>query len=101
MSDDLQAAILRQWKQSRPMVLERIRALQEAAGALAAQRLEPHEIEAARSDAHKLVGSLGTFGLPRGSELARHVEQELEAGGPDPTLLADLLAQLRAVVEAS
>lgn len=101
VSDDLQAAIVRLWKQSRPIVLGRIDGIQETASRLAAGRLEPHEIENARAEAHKLVGSLGTFGIPRGSELAWGVEQELEGGDCDPARLADLLVQLRAVVEAS
>jgi HPt (histidine-containing phosphotransfer) domain-containing protein len=82
-------------------VLERIGNLEQTAGALAAGSLAPSKVEQARGEAHKLVGSLGTFGLPRGSEIAREVEQELERGGRNPELLADLLAQLRAEVEAS
>lgn len=101
VSEDLQAAIVRLWTQSRPIVLGRIDGLQETARSLAAGRLEPEEIEKARAEAHKLVGSLGTFGLPRGSELAGGVEQEFEASDCDPARLADLLAQLRALVEAS
>lgn len=101
MSDDIQAAIIRLWKRSRPIVLERIGTLEETTSGLAAGRREPGEIEQARVDAHKLVGSLGTFGLPLGSELAREVEEELQCGGRDPARLAALLAQLRAVVEAS
>lgn len=99
--DDVQAAIARWWRQSRPVVLERIGDLEETAGALAEGRASPARVEQARAEAHKLAGSLGTFGLPRGSEIARELEQELERGGRNPELLADLLAQLRAVVEAS
>ena len=101
MSEDVQAAITRLWARSRPVVLERIDALQETAGELAAGRLEHQQVEEARADAHKLVGSLGTFGIPRGSDLARGVEHELEGGGGDPARLSDLLAELRAVVEAT
>ena len=101
MSEDVQAAITRLWARSRPVVLERIAALQVTAAQLAAGRLESDQIEDARADAHKLVGSLGTFGIPQGSDLARGVERELEGGGGDPARLTDLLAQLRQVVEAS
>ena len=101
MSEDVQAAITRLWARSRPVVLERIAALQVTATELAAGRLESHQVEDARADAHKLVGSLGTFGIPQGSDLARGVERELEDGGGDPARLSDLLAQLRQVVEAS
>jgi len=100
VSDDVQAAVVRLWRRSRPVVLERIAALEEAATALAAGRLEPHEVEQSRAEAHKLVGSLGTFGVPRGSELARGVEHELAGSGQDAGLIADLLARLRAAVEA-
>jgi HPt (histidine-containing phosphotransfer) domain-containing protein len=101
VSDDVHAAIARLWQRSRPIVLERVAALQETATALAAGRLDAKDVRAARTDAHKLVGSLGTFGVERGSELARCIEQELEAGGHDAGRLADLVAQLRDVVEAS
>ena len=100
-NDDVQAAIARWWERSRPVVLERIGDLEETASALAAGGVAPARVEQARAEAHKLAGSLGTFGFPRGSEIARELEQELERGGRNPELLADLLAQLRAVVEAS
>jgi HPt (histidine-containing phosphotransfer) domain-containing protein len=101
VSDDVLAAIARLWVQSRPVVLERIDELQETARGLSEGRMTAQELEGARTEAHKLAGSLGTFGLPRGSELARDVEQELETGGRNPALLSDLLAQLRAVVDES
>jgi len=60
------------------------------------------ELEAARTAAHKLVGSLGTFGFPRGSELAVRIEGLLDAGpGPaDGGRLADLVADMRTVLDA-
>ena len=101
MSDDVHAAIARLWQRSRPAVLERVAALQETATALAAGPLDAEDVRAARAEAHKLVGSLGTFGVEHGSELARRVELELEAGGHDAARLADLTAQLRDAVQAS
>jgi Hpt domain len=101
VSDDVHAAIARLWQRSRPAILEKVGALQATAAGLAAGRLDAEDVSAARVEAHKLVGSLGTFGVEGGSELARCVEQELEAGGRDPARLTDLTAQLRAAVEAS
>jgi HPt (histidine-containing phosphotransfer) domain-containing protein len=101
VSDDVHAAIARLWQRSRPVVLEKVAALQATATALAAGPVDAEEVRAARAEAHKLAGSLGTFGVERGSELARSVEEELEAGGHDATRLANLTAELRAVVEAS
>lgn len=101
MSEDVHAAIARLWQGSRPVVLQRVAALQDTAAALAAGRLDADDVPAARTAAHKLVGSLGTFGVAHGSELARLIEQELETARPDPARLADLAAQLRAAVEAS
>ncbi|MFB8787942.1 MAG: Hpt domain-containing protein [Potamolinea sp.] len=33
----------------------------------------------AKLEAHRLIGSLGTFGLPQGSEVAREMEKLLQA----------------------
>jgi chemotaxis protein histidine kinase CheA len=101
VSDDIHAAIARLWKSSRPVVLERVAALQETASALAAGPVDADDVRAARGEAHKLVGSLDTFGVEHGSELARCIEQELDAGGHDPARLAELTAQLRAAVQAT
>ena len=77
MPDDIHAAIARLWERSRPVVLERVAALQETATALAAGPVA-EDVHDARAEAHKLAGSLGTFGVAQGSELARGIEQELE-----------------------
>lgn len=50
----------------------------------------------AMDTAHKLAGSLGMFGYPRGTELAREIEQMLEYDGiVDPGLLRELVVELR------
>ena len=58
----------------------------------------------AERDAHKLAGSLGMFGLPHGSELARELEQSLApVGGPalaETPRLAELVLALRGQLDA-
>jgi HPt (histidine-containing phosphotransfer) domain-containing protein len=55
----------------------------------------------ARTAAHKLAGSLGSFGLAHGSELARELERRFEPGGDpvDPREAAQLVSELRNVIE--
>lgn len=61
----------------------------------------------AERDAHKLAGSLGMFGLPRGSEVAAELERSLGvAGGPAAAelprlaeLVLDLQNQLLGLLE--
>ncbi|MFN2521598.1 MAG: Hpt domain-containing protein, partial [Candidatus Limnocylindria bacterium] len=56
--------------------------------ALLSDELPPEMADRALREAHKLAGSLGTFGLPRGSEIARGIESwftaDGEAGFRDP-----------------
>ena len=65
--------------------------------------LDAATAEAARREAHKLTGSLGTFGIPEGTERARALELALEdgAGPADPTRLEADVAALRRIVEES
>jgi two-component system alkaline phosphatase synthesis response regulator PhoP len=61
----------------------RVATLEQALVALAAGCLDDELRLVAKREAHKLVGSLGTFGLTRGTDLAREVEQGLaQAHGP-------------------
>lgn len=60
----------------------RLDTLDGAVAAISAGTLDDELRVFAERDAHKLVGSLGTFGLRRGSELALELEQGL---GPDRT----------------
>lgn len=65
------------WEKRKPQTEERIRVLEEVTAALVEGRLEPDLLDAGIEAAHKLSGSLGSFGYPRGSELAFQIEAVL------------------------
>jgi len=67
-------ALERLWIKFLPEIEQRVAVLEAAAQALAAGSLLAGQREAAHAAAHKLAGSLGTFGLQRGTDLARQVE---------------------------
>jgi HPt (histidine-containing phosphotransfer) domain-containing protein len=97
-------AMNRLWTQFSPQIEERVSLLESAALAFAEGSLTSAQCEEASSAAHNLAGVLGTFGLDRGTELAREAEllysrgpSSLKAQNGRPTALA---AQLRAVVAA-
>lgn len=58
------------WQRRRPDAVARIEILEEATAALIEGRLDDELRRAGEEAAHKLSGSLGSFGYPRGSELA-------------------------------
>jgi HPt (histidine-containing phosphotransfer) domain-containing protein len=82
-------ALDRLWKQFLPQIEERVAALESAGTALRANRLSHDQREAAHAAAHKLAGILGTFGLTRGTILAREAEV-LYSGETDPEAAAQL-----------
>lgn len=67
------------WEKNLPVLRERLTQLEAAAEAAAAGTLSAEQRREAGSTAHKLAGSLGMFGYPRGTELARALEQSFEA----------------------
>ena len=71
---DLGNALDKLWKQFLPQMYERLDAIDAAVAALAAGSLTIDQRAAANSAAHKLAGVLGTFGLTRGTVLAREAE---------------------------
>lgn len=83
------------WRRSLPQVLERLAILEQAASAASIAPLPSIVQRDATSVAHKFSGSLGMFGFPEGTRLARELEQELGADMPHPPLLAELTSQLR------
>ena len=62
------------WERSRHTVAERAQLLQSAGELWNDNRLDPATKLRAVDSAHKLAGVLGTFGLPRGTDLAREAE---------------------------
>jgi HPt (histidine-containing phosphotransfer) domain-containing protein len=63
------------WERSKTTVVQRVEILREARTAAGKGQLdEPARLRAVDA-AHKLAGVLGTFGLPRGTELAREAEE--------------------------
>jgi DNA-binding response OmpR family regulator len=68
--------------------------LQQADVALRAGELSQTLQETARQEAHKLAGSLGIFGHPDGSELAREAEHLLAQTDRPHTISASFFSQL-------
>ena len=75
--------------------------LEAANQALAAGKLSDHIRAEAHAAAHKLAGTLGTFGLTKGTILAREAEILYSGGETDPaalTQLQDITRQLKTLV---
>jgi DNA-binding response OmpR family regulator len=59
--------------------IEKVAIFDRAIGQLKTGNLDDELRRESQSQAHKLVGSLGTLGLPKGSEVARKIEHLLKA----------------------
>ena len=97
----LDAAIAALWRDAKPRALARVEVLEGAVAALGRGSLDADAAAEAASEAHKLAGALGTFGMPGGTAHARTLEHALAGGasaGDAPALAAEVAA-LRAVVE--
>ncbi|GBE94994.1 response regulator [Nostoc cycadae] len=66
-------AIAGVWQRFQGRVDEQIKVLEQAV-------VNPKLLNQAQKEAHTLAGSLGTFGFPTGSKLARKIEQLLKSG---------------------
>ncbi len=84
------------WRRKLPMVREHLAVLAQAAEHVhSASLTAPLRSEAAIS-AHKLAGSLGMFGYPEGTRIAREMEHLLDAEATPPAdTFSGLLRQLR------
>jgi HPt (histidine-containing phosphotransfer) domain-containing protein len=101
---ELAAAIDKLWVRFLPDIRQRVDLLQAAAVACAANTLLASQREAAHAAAHKLAGTLGTFNLFSGTELAREFELAFSnQAALDSTLaerLASIAAELRMIVDS-
>lgn len=89
------------WERNLPAVRERVEAIERAARAARKGKADATLASEAREAAHKLAGSLGSFGLDRGSELARRLERRLEPTGElgEADEIARLVSELRGAIE--
>ncbi len=97
---EITAALDRLWVRFLPEILARVEILESAALALGSETLSPTQRESATSAAHKLAGTLGTFSLVRGTEVARELEHLYASGeGPSPETAAQKARELREMIE--
>jgi HPt (histidine-containing phosphotransfer) domain-containing protein len=99
----MQTMISALWERSRHTVAERARLLQSAGDLWNENRLDAATKLRAVDSAHKLAGVLGTFGLPRGTDLAREAEglfgQSTPPDKAEMERLQVLLGELASLIE--
>jgi HPt (histidine-containing phosphotransfer) domain-containing protein len=90
------------WHKYLPDIRERAQVLEDAARSASAGKLSQSEREAAKSAAHKLAGTLGTFGLHRGTDLARELEHiYADAASTVPAAqLTAIAAEIQSIIES-
>lgn len=91
------------WAKFLPDIRERASILDTAAAAARSGRLDDDLRNAAQSAAHKLAGTLGTFGLQHGTELARELEVRFARGGisvAEAAAIARVATEIRTMIDA-
>jgi diguanylate cyclase (GGDEF)-like protein len=91
------------WERNRATIIEQVEVLEDAVASLLEGNLEEDLRRTAQSEAHKLAGSVGTFGFAEGSRIAREMEltfQDASLLDEAHTLrLSELVVQLRDELE--
>lgn len=87
------------WPSFKPKMLERIQLIETALSQWQAAQLTAELREQARTAAHTLAGSLGTFGFARGTQLAQELEDGLSFSGESLQRLQEKIWQLRKELE--
>jgi HPt (histidine-containing phosphotransfer) domain-containing protein len=92
------------WARFLPEIKARVAVLEAATQTASEGKLTAEQREASQAAAHKLAGVLGTFGLTRGTVLARELELTFarestprRAAGPK---IAETAAELRSLIES-
>jgi|CZKZ01.1.fsa_nt_gi hypothetical protein len=101
---NLASALDMLWTRFQPEIRNRVELLAAAAAACAANDLSAAQRDAAHDAAHKLAGTLGTFNLAHGTELAREFEllSSLE-NAPDSATrdrMISIAAEIRTIVDS-
>lgn len=71
------AAVAKVWERFKDRIADRVTTIEQASTALQSGELTEELQGLAEREAHKLAGSLGTFGFAKGSEIAREIEHLL------------------------
>lgn len=92
------------WARFLPDIRARVSVLEAGTQAASEGKLTAKQREASQTAAHKLAGVLGTFGLTRGTVLARELEltfsRESSPGRDAGAKLAGIVAELRSMIES-
>lgn len=91
------------WERYKGAMTARMSVIEGATRRLLDGELSDSERKKAHAEAHKLAGSIGTFGYLEASRLAREIEELLDRQGPlgdgEAAQLSVLAARLRAEVD--
>ncbi len=102
-SKEIKKVLLRVWEKRKPLTLERISTIEKACLALQAGTLTAGALSQALVEAHRLAGSLGTFGFAKATEICRGLEGILkDSATPVASRVQQmtfLLEQLRAELD--
>lgn len=97
------AEMVELWERYRTRTFEKVTLLEQAAAKLLVGDLDRLLQDQAREEAHRLAGSVGSFGYTEGSRLAREIESVLQGSAPtehaETQHLAALIAALRMDLE--
>lgn len=98
------AAIQQMWQDSQERLQGQLGKLEEAIAHLSTNTLTLDLRQFAHTVAHRLIGSLGAFGMPQAAELARQIERTLKTPtaavqSEEAVQLKSLLGQLRQVIQ--
>lgn len=97
------AALAALWTTYRETLLARVDVLDDAVIAVLEERLDRDGARTAAREAHKLAGSLGSFGIAEGSRVARELEHALEVPEgidlKDALRISELVVALRRLIE--
>ncbi len=98
----VQAVLQQIWDKFNETWEAKLRMFEQAIAQLSTGTFNPELHSLAQIEAHRLIGSLGSFGLPNGSEVAREIEQLLRLDSWDKKevqQLKKLLGQLQQIVK--
>ena len=99
MSDAIPAELIKAaWERVAPSLEQRVVMLEAFVAALDGGPPAEAGLEVVRTEAHRLAGSLGSYGLAEGTARAREVESLLGDTPPDAAALRVAVAKLAEIV---